>query len=186
VSAPTFEYSAVAADGRRERGVTGGASRADAYRIITARGLTPVRIEPVGGTRRKGGAGRRPSLKDISHVTHQFGALIAAGITISESLRAIAEQEPPGPLREMLLDIESGVQPGKSLADAMHAHRATLGDAYVEAVRAAQRSGTLAPVLEHLSEMLKRSIESARQARGCIRRASSACSCSPAFSSSGS
>ena len=169
MSTLTFEYRALQPDGAETRGVATGASKADAYRQLVSRGLTPVRLHPVTpGRAEVRGSGARIPLHDLAHFTYQFGVLMAANLGVAEGLRGIAEQEKPGPLRRMIEDLVTRVQAGETIAAAMDAHRAVLGDVYVEAIRAAEKAGTLPTVLEHLSEMLERTLESQRQVKGAM------------------
>ena len=169
MSTLTFEYRALQANGAETRGVTTGANKAEAYRQLVARGLTPVRLSAVGGHAAKSKrGGKRIAMGDLAHFTYQFGVLMSAKLGVAEGLRSIAEQEKPGPLREMLEDLATRVQAGETIAGAMEIHRDVLGDVYIEAIRAAERAGTLPVVLEHLSEMLERTLESQRQVKGAL------------------
>lgn len=171
MSVLTFQYRALLKDGSESRGVTTGASKADAFRQLVAKGLTPVAVWPVGqssGRAVRGGSGGAIPKKELAHFTYQFGVLMAASITVGEALRSIAEQEKPGTLRHLIDDLGARVQSGETIAGAMEWHRAALGDVYVEAIRAAEKAGTLPAVLEHLSEMLERTLESQRQVRGAL------------------
>lgn len=169
MSTLTFEYRALQANGVEARGVTTGANKAEAYRQLLARGLTPVRLVPVhaGGGRKRASRKRIPS-SDLAHFTYQFGVLMSANLGVAEGLRSIAEQEKPGTLRDLIEDLATRVQAGETIAGAMETHRELLGDVYVEAVRAAEKAGTLPAVLEHLSEMLERTLESQRQVKGAL------------------
>lgn len=169
MSTLTFEYRALQANGVEARGVTTGANKAEAYRQLVARGLTPVRLAPVNaGGRRVRRTGQRIASGDLAHFTYQFGVLMSANLGVAEGLRSIAEQEKPGTLRDLIEDLATRVQAGETIAGAMEKHRELLGDVYVEAVRAAERAGTLPAVLEHLSEMLERTLESQRQVKGAL------------------
>lgn len=171
MSVATFQYRALLKDGTESRGVTTGASKADAFRQLVSKGLTPVAVWPAGQSRVGGGRGASGGMihkKELAHFTYQFGVLMAANITVGEALRGIAEQEKPGALRRLIEDLGARVQSGETIAGAMESHRDALGDVYVEAIRAAEKAGTLPAVLEHLSEMLERTLETQRQVRGAL------------------
>src|SRR5688500_16085955 len=91
-AAPAFEYTAVDRAGGRLRGVTRAATQADAYRQLTASGLTPVRIR---AQRQRGARAsrRRITAADVAHFTYQFSVLISARIPIADGLLSIAQQE---------------------------------------------------------------------------------------------
>lgn len=166
MSAIPFEYRAYDAQGREARGTTSAMTRGDAFRQLVAKGLTPTWVQAAGAG--SGSRGKRLRAKDLSHFTYQLSVLMSARIPLSEGLRSIAQQEKEGPLREMIQDITRRVESGESFAAAMHEHQHAIGEVYVETVRAAERSGNLTLVLEHLAEMIERTQEMARLVRGAL------------------
>jgi type II secretory pathway component PulF len=136
----------------------------DAFRQISAAGLTPVKIKPARSRKR----GRGVGLKEIAHFTYQLGVLISARVPIGEGLRSIAEQEGPGKFREVITAIGAKIEAGGRINEAMAEHRAVFGDLYVETIKAAEESGNMIRVLEYLSDMLERTIETRQQLRNAL------------------
>jgi type II secretory pathway component PulF len=161
----TFEYRALDRSGAKFRGVARALTEVDAYRQISAAGLTPVKIWQ---TRTKRGRRRAVRAKEIAHFTYQLSVLIAARVPIGEGLRGIAEQEPAGKFRDVITAIASRIEAGGRIAEAMGEHRAVFGDLYVETIRAAEHSGNMIKVLEYLAEMLERQIEVRQQVRSAL------------------
>lgn len=153
----SFEYTAIDKRGGKCRGVAKAATEVDAYRQIAAAGLTPVKIKAV--TSRRLGKRRTVNGKDVAHFTYQLSVLISARVPIGESLRGIADQEPPGKFREVIFDIAKRIEAGGRIADAMEQHVDVFGPLYISTLRAAEQSGNMVKVLEYLSEMLERNIE---------------------------
>lgn len=169
MTALAFKYRAVDAAGARRRGTLQAASETEAFRKVTAMGLTPVRLRATrAAARRLGRRGARIGARDLAHLTHQLGVLVSSRIPLSEGLRSIADQERPGPLRETVDDIARRIESGEQIADAMNAHREAFGEIYIETIRAAERSGNLPKSLENLSEALERTQEMVRQVRGAM------------------
>ncbi len=165
MSALTFTYTAMDRAGARREGTAKAADRAEAYRQVAAMGLVPLSIE----TRRAAkGAARRIKLGELAHFTSQLSVLIGARLSISDALVSIAEQERPGTLRELISDVARRIESGQSLAQAMDEHRAVFGDVYVETIRAAEKTGNLPKVLEHLTEMLERQQETGQMVRAAL------------------
>ncbi len=162
----TFRYRAFDRSGAEQRGTAEAASRAEAFRQLVAQGLTPIEVATQAPGKRS--RGRRISSKDLAHFTYQLSVLMGARIPLSEGLLSIAQQEREGALKELTLDITRRIDAGEGVAAAMDAHRDQLGEVYVETVRAAERSGNLVLVLEHLSDMLERSQETRRQVRAAL------------------
>ncbi|MCH8270211.1 MAG: type II secretion system F family protein [Planctomycetes bacterium] len=166
MSSGTFSYRAVDEAGNTRRGVSHARTRVEAYRRITATGLTPVKISRSTGPRRLKSKGVKA--RDVTHFTHQLSVLIAARIPVSEGLRTIGDQEPSAALRRMVLDVATRIEAGEPIADALSAHQTVFGEVYIETIRAAEQSGTLGAVLEYLSEMLERSQDLAHQIRSAL------------------
>ncbi len=167
MSAVTFEYKAIDKLGARHKGALPAGSEAEAFRKVSAMGLTPLSLR--SASREKvGRRARRIQPRDLAHFTYQLGVLVSSRIPISEGLRSIAEQERPGGLRDTILDVTRRIESGQQVAAAMDASREVFGEVYIETIRAAEQSGNLVKVLEQLSESLERGQEMTRQVRGAL------------------
>jgi MSHA biogenesis protein MshG len=163
-----FQYEGVDRTGVKRRGVTIATNKTEAYRKIVALGVTPLNIRQAGSGM---GSFLRPSRikpRDLAHFTYQLGVLVSARIPISEGLVGIAQQEKDGKLRTVVMDLAKRIQAGEQVAVAMESHKDALGDVYVSTIRAAEKSGSLPKVLDHLSEMLERGQEIRGQVRGAL------------------
>lgn len=164
-----FEYLALDRAGTQQRGVTKAATPGEAYRQVAASGLTPLSIRPV---RKKGGSiwtrGGRVRAKDVAHFTYQFSVLMAAKIPIGEGLQNISDNEKNVKLREIIGDIAFRIEAGEQIANAISAHKKVFGDLYIETIRAAEKTGNLVKVLEHLAEMLERQREMSSQIKSAL------------------
>lgn len=167
-AATVFEYQAVDRAGARRRATVTAATKAEAYRKVAALGLTPLVIRPTARGFSRRSRRRRVPTKELAHFTYQLGVLVSARIPISEGLLGVAQQEKEGVLRDVVMDLAKRIQSGEQVAVAMEAHKDALGDVYVETVRAAERSGNLSKVLDHLSETLERGQEQARMVRSAL------------------
>jgi type II secretory pathway component PulF len=160
-----FEYVALDRKGAKCKGVARAASEVDAFRQVSAAGLTPVTIKPA---RVKLGKRRTVRTKEIAHFTYQLSVLISARVPIADGIRGIAEQEPEGKFKDVVNAIAARIEAGGRIADAMGEHPKVFGDLYVETIRAAEQSGNMVKVLEYLSEMLERGIETNQQVRSAL------------------
>jgi type II secretory pathway component PulF len=160
-TATLFSYTAVDRRGRRCRGVARAATEVDAFRQVTAAGLTPVKIRLAGARRKRRGVG----VKDVAHFTYQLGVLIGARVPIGEGLRSIAEQEAPGKFRDVISHLFARIESGGRIAEAMADHPEVFGDLYLQTIRAAEETGTLVKALEYLAEMMERTLETRQQVR---------------------
>lgn len=168
MSSLSFDYRAVDKLGKLRRGITTAPSQTDAYRRLVAIGLVPVALSPAAEGVLFPARGKRVRIGQLAHFTYQLGVLISARIPISEGLLSIAQQESDVRMRDLITDLARRIEAGEQLAIAMDHHRQALGDVYVEAIRAAERTGNLPKVLEHLSDMLERNLETGRMVRSAL------------------
>lgn len=162
-----FKYIALDQQGAQAGGTLHAVDRQDAYRQIIASGLRPLNIRQrsrgIRFSRRK-----CISLKEISHFTEQFAVLMEARIPIVEGLRSIAAQESNEQLQRIIDDVADNVSAGSTVTEALSPHRNHFGDVYVETVRAAEASGNLIEVLNHLATMLDREYDMRKNVRGAL------------------
>lgn len=166
MSTLTFQYTTVDRAGAKHTGVLSAANRAEALRKLAAGGATPLQLKPVRERRRMALLGPRSvAPRDIAHIVHQLSVLLQARIPLPEGVRSIAEQETNPRLRAALLDIASRMQAGDTFTTALGHHPALFSTIVVETVRAAEASGNIIKVLEHLAEMLEQQQESRHQVK---------------------
>lgn len=165
MSAIMFEYRAYDATGGSTKGWTEASTRHEAFRQLQAKGLTPVTLKEAKARR---GRRQKVAAKELAHFTYQLGVLLNAKIPLAEGLMSIAEQERDGPLKRVVEDVAHRVTSGQSVSAALVAHREVFGEVFVESVRASERTGSLATIMDHLAEMLERSQETTRQVRGAL------------------
>lgn len=168
MSAIAFDYVAVDRLGVKRKGTTPATSLADACRKIAALGLTPLTVRQAQAEAAFHISSGRIGNKDLAQFTYQLGVLIGARIPISEGLLSIAQQEKNPKLKAIVTDIASRIQAGEQITTAMDSHRRAFGDVYIETIRAAERSGNLSKVLDHLSQNLEKSQDQAHQVRSAL------------------
>ncbi|MEZ6318437.1 MAG: type II secretion system F family protein [Phycisphaerales bacterium] len=155
-----FRYAAVDSAGKRTRGTLSASSQHAAFRKLSADGLTPIKLEPARETASRGG---RVRTEDIASLTRELSVLVEARIPVARGLASVAESETNAELAGMVRDIAASIESGRRITDAFAKYADVFGDVYIETLRAAERSGSLAEVTSHLAEMLERSIETRKQ-----------------------
>ncbi len=162
MSENVYRYTAVDGSGSRRRGVIRATGEQDAYRRLASMGLTPFSVRPAR-ERTSLLRYRGATLTDIAALTRELSVLVEAKIPIEDGLSSIAESEKRPAQREMIRDVAARIQAGASISEAIDQHRQTFGEVYVETMRAAERSGSLASVTSHLADMLERQVELRQQ-----------------------
>ena len=163
MSVLTFQYTAVDRTGKRHKGMTSAHDQQEAFRRVTALGMTPIKIASTRSASSTNIARGRISSEQVGAFCYELAVLLRAAIPIADGLHSIAEQEPKKGMRNLVTDMAAKIQAGSTITDAMAPHRKVFGDVFVETVRAAEQSGTLVASLEHLAEMLEQQSESSKQ-----------------------
>jgi general secretion pathway protein F len=151
-----FNYEALSADGRVKRGVLESDSARQARAQLREQGLAPLAVEQISEqeTRRGSSAfgGRRLRAGELALVTRQLSTLLAAGLTVEQTLTALIEQAETQRERELLAAVRGDVLAGQSLARALARHPSTFPELYRTLVDAGERAGRLPDVLLRLAD----------------------------------
>jgi general secretion pathway protein F len=176
---PVFEYSGLTEAGKNVRGVKDAENRKVLRALLRKDGifLTDVRAAdgaavatPSGGSKPVTGKidlsgqglsrevdlrqvfGSRVSQQDLAIATRQLATLIGAGITLVESLTALADQVEHPRFKRIIGIVRQKVNEGSSLADALAEHPKVFTTLYVNMIRAGESSGALDVVLVRLAD----------------------------------
>ncbi len=112
--------------------------------------------------------GRRISKTDIIYVTSQLAIMVETGITISQALETIAEQEDNPNLRRVLSDLKQGVESGEDLSAALARHPKHFDKVYVSLIRASEATGALDEMLDRIANYMGKQQETRRKVRSAL------------------
>lgn len=152
-----FEYIALNARGKEEKGVLEADSSRQVRQILRDKGMAPLDVK-VARESKSGSSGWRslfaPSLsvRELALVTRQLATLIAAGLTVEESLLAVSRQTETPRTQSMLLSVRSRVMEGYSLANSLAEYPRAFPDLYRATVAAGESAGHLDLVLNRLAD----------------------------------
>jgi general secretion pathway protein F len=165
---PVFEYSGLTEAGKNVRGLKDAETAKTLRALLRKDGvyLTESRTAEVGavagGGPKAAGLAREVDLRglfgsgvsaqDLAVATRQLSTLIGAGITLVESLTALAEQVEHPRLKKILGMVKQRVNEGASLADALADHPRVFSSLYINMIRAGESSGALDVVLGRLAD----------------------------------
>lgn len=152
-----YEYTALDAGGRERKGVLEGDTARQIRQSLRDKGWAPVAVSEIteqsqDRKQRWTLFQRGASAADIALITRQFATLVRSGLTIEESLRAVAEQCEKAHLKSMLLAVRARIMEGQSLAGALSAFPRAFPDLYRATVSAGEQSGHLDTVLDRLAD----------------------------------
>jgi general secretion pathway protein F len=160
-----FRFEAARSDGASVRGVLEVGSEAEATALLSARGLFPVRVEPVPARSRWRFG--RPSTRAQATIFQGLASLVDAGIPVEKALRAtvpIAD----GSLRESLERVGTRVREGSSLGSALAAEDGVFSRVTVGLVRAGERGVGLGAALTQAAAQLEREAETTARIRAAL------------------
>lgn len=150
-----FKYVAADSSGKTVRGRATGIDEHDVYRRLTGEGLRPIRVVPCVQLFSVGASRKRISHASIAGMTRELSVLVEARIPLEQGLDAMAANERNPTLARLIRDVASRIESGERVSDAIGHHVGVLGEVYVATMRAAEATGQLAEVTDHLADMLE-------------------------------
>ncbi|MDO4987619.1 MAG: type II secretion system F family protein [Synergistes sp.] len=154
-----FSYKAKTAAGKSVRGIYTAARETDVVDWLRANGCFPIMITATGAEDRHSLSSvfaSRVGLRDRLIFFRQLAAMVSAGITVADSLSALAEQTENKRLKTLIRGIYEKVTSGRSLGDAFYEERDSLGAFAIPLVRAGEESGTLDESLSGIADFLEK------------------------------
>jgi type IV pilus assembly protein PilC len=149
----TFRYVAVDPAGLSVRGETEAESPGALASLLSQRGFRLVRAERRRA--RDDPHEARVSRREVVDFTLNLATLERSGIPLYEGLSDLAEEAAGTRMGRVLRSLRDGVGRGETLSDAMASHPTVFPSILVEVVRAGERSGALAEVLDRLGHYLE-------------------------------
>jgi type IV pilus assembly protein PilC len=154
---PSYTYTArETVSGREIRNAVEAASEQAAIAALLNRNLLVVSIQEKVSKKGKTKGGK-VSLADLVIFTRQLATMVDAGITIVQSLQALAEQTTNKVMRDTIHDVYVRVESGESLSEALQKHPKAFVKLYVSMVGAGEKGGLLAEILGRLATYLENS-----------------------------
>lgn len=158
-----YEYQALDPKGRTRKGLSQGDSARHVRQILRDQGLVPLSVtgvqedQPGAGRRAAPGPRRRARIttNELAVITRQFATLLGSGMTVEETLSALASQAEGYQVKSVLSGIRAQVMEGRSLADAIETYPRSFPEIYKASVAAGEQSGTLAVVLDRLADFVE-------------------------------
>ncbi|HVH81747.1 MAG TPA: type II secretion system F family protein [Stellaceae bacterium] len=162
---PSFQWSAVSANGEVIRGVTEAADRAAVIDRLQRQGQIVLRAEPADSHKRGRATqflrlefGKRRELDKltVAEFTREVATMLGAGQDLDRALRFVADNVGNGRAQSLLTELRDKVRGGSSLAGALAEYPRSFSRLYIGLVRAGEAGGTLSATLERLADLLER------------------------------
>jgi len=178
----TFVYEAMNQAGQEVKDEVQASSSEDALAKIRNLGYFPTRIREKGGKKKTAGStvaakkkkskttftiGGVPT-KTITQFTRQLSTLQDAGLPILRSLQILQQQQRPGVLKNVLLDVAEDIEGGTTLSEAFAKHPKAFNRLYVNMVAAGETGGVLDVILLRLAEFMEKAQRLKRRVIGAM------------------
>jgi general secretion pathway protein F len=147
----SFSYTGLDAKGRPVSGVIDAETARHARQQLRFKGLLPAAVARVPSRQLWA---RGLSGAELSMVTSQLATLLASGLTLEQSLKALVDEADSPLTRDVLAGVLTEVTTGSSLAVALGSYPDSFPGFYCALVHGAAESGALTVVLQHLAEYL--------------------------------
>jgi len=150
---PAFEYQALDAFGKTQRGVLQADTPRAARGSLRERGLNPLQISAVreGASSASGGFSRGLGSAQLALFARQLATLVGSGLPIDESLAALAEGS-EGRMRALVVALRARVMEGSGLASALAEHPQAFPALFRTSIAAGESAGKLDQVLRRLAD----------------------------------
>lgn len=140
-----------------------------AAKLLTSQGFVPLKIELQDDkTNFFARFSGRITTKDKVVFTRQLATLIGAGLPLAQSLRTVQEQTTNKRMQEIVQEIISDVEGGKSLSDSFAKHPEAFNKVYVALISAGETSGTMDDSLKRLAAQQEKDAAMMSKIRGAM------------------
>ncbi|MCV6627285.1 MAG: type II secretion system F family protein, partial [Cellvibrionaceae bacterium] len=148
-----YSYKAAGRDGKLSSGNITAASKELAIRELRKQGLTPVSVN-AGAVVTAVPASLKLKRDQVINITQELTVLLRAGLPLDRALKVLIEMSQEAAPKAVLEDFLSTVKGGKGLSQALAPYEEDFGSFYISMIRSGEASGSLAEVLERLTEYL--------------------------------
>jgi general secretion pathway protein F len=166
-----YAYKAINKSGKPTKGVIDAENLRSARQKLKSDGIFPTELHE-SRTRESSfnlsgninlNRPKRVTTSQLSVVTRQFATLVAAGMPLVESLKALGDQIDHTTLKEVIAEIRDKVNEGDNLANSLEQYPNIFPRLYVNMVASGEASGSLDLVLERLADLLESQAELQRK-----------------------
>lgn len=151
---PAYQYTAIDASGKQQKGVLEGDSARQIRQQLRDKQWIPVLVDAVEQKDKNQSSSwfqKKFTAYELALMTRQLSVLVAAGIPLEEGLRAVSKQSEKAHVRNLMSSVRSKVMEGHSLAQGMQ-QSGRFPDLYIATITAGERSGHLDLILDQLAD----------------------------------
>jgi len=154
-----YAYKGIDKSGKNKKGVIDAESERAARTKLKSDGIFPSSVVETNATtdttKSVALQQRKVSTSQLAITTRQLATLVAAGMPLVDSLRALADQIDNTRLRSVITEVTDRVNEGSTLADAMKEYPRVFPKIFMNMVASGEATGGLDSVLERLADLLE-------------------------------
>ncbi len=152
---PLYQYQAISEDGKKIGASIEAESLQEAKQKLIRRHIALIKISLLSD----GEIQKKPlSKKEVLSLTRELARLIQAGLPLFEGISALEEKYRGQKPHKILLDTLEQVKIGHPLSRALSRHPNSFDILYVSMVANSEKTGSLAPCLTELAELIARQL----------------------------
>lgn len=167
----TFKYSARDGSGRVVAGAIDASSEVAVVAKLQEMGFYVTSLEEAAGRpglRAALGRLRGTSLHDLTVLFRQFSTMVSSGLSMLRTLSVLEVQTENLKLRQIVSDLRTDVQEGKSLSEATGRHPQTFSNLVVSMIRAGEIGGVLDEILQRVAMFLEKDLALRQKVRAAV------------------
>lgn len=147
----TYQWQGINRKGDRVSGEYKGKSEKDVKEALKRQGVNPTKLKKKPEPFLKIGSAHKITPMDIAMVSRQLATMLSAGVPLVQAMGIVAEGHEKPKVRELLTKINSDIQAGVPVADALRPHREYFDDLYCDLVKVGEQSGALDRVYDRIA-----------------------------------
>lgn len=162
----TYTWQGKNQKGQNIKGETSANSIQEAKNILRRRGISATKVKKLSKPL-FGRGGEKINAADICVISRQIATMLAAGVTLIQTIDMLAKGHSKADMRKMLTQIGDEVKAGNPLSNALRKHPKHFDDLYCDLVETGEHSGALETIYDRIatykekSEALKSKIKKA-------------------------
>lgn len=146
----TFTWQGKDRHGQSRKGEITAASIAEAKNLLRRQGISANKVKKLAKPL-FGAGGQKITPSDISVISRQIATMLAAGVTLIQSLEMIAQGHAKASMRKLLGEITDEVKSGNPLSSALRKHPLYFDDLYCDLVYTGEQSGALETIYDRIA-----------------------------------
>ncbi len=112
---------------------------------------------------------RKIKTEELIVFTRQLASILEAGVPLIDGLDAVEEQVRNKTFRKIVLTVKKDIEGGATFSDALERHKEVFTPLIVNMVRAGEKAGILDEVLDRISNLLEKNLETTNKMKSATR-----------------